>query len=125
MELLEEKKIAFEAAYDFSFIKEEAYQMLVAQMIEQGEKVDLKKSSLIHDYAKKGRLTEEVIRQIVGGEKTKSPKGKGPQPIKIRGTVISRFFDEKQSRKEIEKIVEKALELYFAKGSEALEQGIG
>lgn len=125
MEILDQKKIAFEVAYDLSFIQEEAYQILVAELLEQGEKVDIKKSTLIHDYAKKGKLTEELVRQIVGGERTKVPKSNSPGPIKIKGTVISRFFDPKQSKKEIEEIIEKALEKYFAERSEAAGQMIG
>lgn len=68
MELLDNRKIAFEVAYDISFIKEEEKQYLIAEMIEAGHGVDIKKSTLIHDYAKKGKLTEELLRQIITGE---------------------------------------------------------
>lgn len=50
MELLDNRKIAFEAAYDISFVKEEEKQYLIAEMIEAGHGVDIKKSTLIHDY---------------------------------------------------------------------------
>lgn len=94
-------------------------------MIEAGHGVDIKKSTLIHDYDKKGKLTEELIRQIVTGEKTKAPKGSSPKPIKIKETVINRFFGREQSRKEIEDTIVKALEFYFAQNSENTEQKVG
>lgn len=61
MELLDNRKIAFEVAYDISFIKEEEKQYLIAEMIEAGHGVDIKKSTLIHDYAKKGN--GRILRQ--------------------------------------------------------------
>ena len=125
MELLDDRKIAFEVAYDISFIKEEEKQYLIAEMIEAGHGVDIKKSTLIHDYAKKGKLTEELLRQIITGEKTKAARSGSPKPIKIKETVINRFFDRKQSRKEIEDTIVKALEFYFAQNSENPGQKVG
>lgn len=124
MELLDRKKIAFETAYHISFVKEEN-QYPIAEMIEDGYSMDIRKSALLHDYAKKGKLTEEVTRQIITGEKRKAPKSNSPKPIKIKETVISRFFDGEQSRKEIEDTIVKALELYFAQNSENKEQKVG
>ena len=84
-----------------------------------------KKSILIHDYAKKGKLTEELLRQIITGEKTKAARSGSPKPIKIKETVINRFFGREQSRKEIEDTIVKALEFYFAQSSENPEQKVG
>ena len=125
MELLDNRKIAFEAAYDISFVKEEEKQYLIAEMIGAGHGVDIKKSTLIHDYAKKGKLTEELLRQIITGEKTKAARSSSPKPIKIKETVINRFFGGGQSRKEIEDTIVKALELYFVQNSENPEQKVG
>ncbi len=125
MELLDNRKIAFEVAYDISFVKEEEKQYLIAEMIETGHGVDIKKSTLIHDYAKKGKLTEELLRQIITGEKTKAARSSSPKPIKIKETVINRFFDGEQSRKEIEDTIVKALEFYFAQNGENPEKKVG
>ena len=125
MELLDNRKIAFEAAYDISFVKEEEKQYLIAEMIEAGHGVDIKKSTLIHDYAKKGKLTEELLRQIITGEKTKAARNSSTKPIKIKETVINRFFDSEQSRKEIEDTIVKALEFYFAQNGENPEKKVG
>lgn len=117
--------LGFEAAYDISFVKAEM-QPLIAELIADGScRMDTKKSALLHDYARKGKLTEELMHQIITDEKARKPKSSSPQPIKIKETVISRFFDGKQSRKEIEDTIIKALELYFANNGGASEQKVG
>lgn len=126
LEMLDEKKISMKSAYDLSFVKEEFMQTMIADILVSGEVVlDTKKSALIHDYAKNKTLTEERIEQILKGEKTKKPKSTAPQPIKVKGNVISRFFTKQESKKEIEETIEKALELYFARMSEEKEQLVG
>lgn len=122
---LDTKTLGFEAAYDISFVKAEM-QPLIAELITDGRcRVDTKKSALLHDCARKGKLTEELLRQIISDEKAKKPKSSSPQPIKIKETVINRFFDSKQSRKEIEDTIIKALELYFANDSGKPGQKVG
>ena len=112
LDCLDAKTLGFEAAYDISFVKEEM-QPVIAELI------------VIHDYAKKGKLTEELLRQIITGEKTKAARSGSPKPIKIKETVINRFFGREQSRKEIEDTIVKALEFYFAQSSENPEQKVG
>lgn len=123
LECLDARTLGFEAAYDISFVKAEM-QPLMAQLITDGGcRIDTKKSALLHDYARKGKLTEELLRQVITDEKAKKPKN--TQPIKIKDTVISRFFDGGQSRKEIEETIIKALELYFARDGGATGQKAG
>ena len=99
-------------------------QPVIAELIVNDNcRIDTKKSILIHDYAKKGKLTEELLRQIITGEKTKAARSGSPKPIKE--TVINRFFGREQSRKEIEDTIVKALEFYFAQSSENPEQKVG
>lgn len=124
LDCLDERELGFEAAYDISFVKSEL-QPVIAEMI-TGEKIriDTKKSALLHDYARKGNLTGELIRQIVSDQKTRKPKC-NLQPIKIKETVINRFFHNRQSRKEIEETIEKALELYFLQNGTEKERPVG
>ena len=70
-------------------------------------------------------MTEELLRQIITGENTKAARSGSPKPIKIKETVINRFFGREQSRKEIEDTIVKALEFYFAQNSENPEQKVG
>lgn len=114
LQYLDEGKLSFEAAYDLSFVREETLQLAIADMIgAEGLRVDTKKSKLIHSYAVNGKLTPELARQILTGEKSGKTKSTAPKPVRVREAVISRYFTGGQSRKEIEETIEKALELYF------------
>ncbi len=125
LDCLDAKTLGFEAAYDISFVKEEMQPVIAELIVNDNCRIDTKKSTLIHDYAKKGRLTEELVRQIITGEKTKALGNSNLKPIKIKETVINRFFGREQSRKEIEDTIVKALEFYFARNSENPERKIG
>ena len=125
LDCLDAKLLGFEAAYDISFVKEEMQPVIAELIMNDNCRIDTKKSTLIHDYAKKGRLTEELLRQIIAGEKTKAVRNNSPKPIKIKETVINRFFDREQSRKEIEETIVKELELYFAQNGGNPEQKAG
>lgn len=106
-------------------MKEEIQPVIAELIVNDNCRIDTKKSTIIHDYAKKGKLTEELIRQIITGEKTKAARSSSPKPIKIKETVINRFFGREQRRKEIEDTIVKALEFYFAQNSENPEQKVG
>ena len=83
-------------------------------MIEVGGcQIDKKKSGLIHTYAKEHKLTDTLLKEIMTGEKMSEPKNMKPKPIQVKQIIISRYFTEVQSRKEIEDTIEKALALYF------------
>lgn len=126
LKCLDDRKLSFEAAYDLSFIKEESIQLAVADMIEQeGCRIDTRMSGIIHGYARNGKITMDLVRQIVSGEKRRKPKNGTPKPVRVKEAVISRYFTGGQSRKEIEETIEKALELYFLQNGTEKEQPVG
>jgi ParB family chromosome partitioning protein len=107
-------EIAFLAAYDLSFVEDEAQQQRIADLMESNNyKMDTKKAELFHSYYKAGKLTDTAIMQILSGEKTRKPKSNKPQPVKIKPAVISKYFTPQQTQKEIEEVIDKALALYF------------
>lgn len=125
LECLDTKILGFEAAYDISFVKVELQSVIAEMITGDNFRIDTKKSALMHDYARKGNLTEELIRQIMDDQKTRKPKSSRPQSIKIKENVINRFFNDKQSRKEIEETIEKALEWYFLQNGTEKERPVG
>ena len=89
-------------------------QQQIADYIEYDEhKIDMKTAQLLREYYAGKKLTDDAIRQILSGEKTRGPKTDKPKPVKIKPAVISKYFTPDQSKKEIEEIIEKALALYF------------
>jgi ParB family chromosome partitioning protein len=108
-------KIAFLAGYDISFIEDKAIQSLIADKIKRnGYKVDMKMASLMREYYKSKKLTEDKIEQILSGESTRKPKSDKPKPFQLKSAVIVKHFINGQSKTEIEEIIDKALLMYFS-----------
>ena len=76
-------------------------------------KVDMKKAELLRSYYETGKLTDTAMVQILSGEKTRKPKSNKPQSFKVKPAVISKYFTNEQSQKEIEDTIDKALPIPF------------
>ena len=107
-------EISFLAAYDLSFVEDTGKQQRIADlMVSEGYKLDMKKAELLRNYYETGKLTDVTTTQILSGEKTRKPKSDKPQPIKVKTSVITKYFTAGQSAKEIEETIDRALEIYF------------
>ncbi len=107
-------EISFLAAYDLSFIEDTEKQQRIADLMTSNSyKLDMKKAELLRNYYEARKLTDIAMTQILSGEKTRKPKSNKPQPIKVKPALITKYFTAGQSAKEIEEIIDRALELYF------------
>lgn len=107
-------EIAFLAAYDISFVEDINQQQRIFDLMESDNyKVDMKKAELLRSYYETGKLTDTAMVQILSGEKTRKPKSNKPQSFKVKPAVISKYFTNEQSQKEIEDTIDKALAMYF------------
>lgn len=118
LERLDNKEITFGQAYSLSFLKPE-HMEIVASLLSEGYKINTENSSLLKEYAVNKKLTEEIIREIMQGEKTRKPRENKPKPVKLKQTIISRFFTHGESQKDIEETITKALEAYFGEMEES------
>ncbi len=107
-------EIAFLAAYDLSFIEDTGRQRQIAELMEADSyKIDMKKAELLRNYYETGKLNDVTTVQILSGEKTRKSKTNKPQPFKVKHAVITKYFSEGQSAKEIEDTIDRALAQYF------------
>lgn len=114
IERVDTGEISFLAAYDLSFVEDTGKQQRIADlMVSEGYKLDMKKAELLRNYYETGKLTDVTTTQILSGEKTRKPKSDKPQYIKVKTSVITKYFTAGQSAKEIEETIERALEFYF------------
>lgn len=114
LERVDNGEISFLAAYDLSFIKDQNEQQKIEDFIVSDDfKIDMKKAEMLRSYYENGKLTDTALVEILSGEKTRKPKSNKPQPVKVKPTIISKYFTGKESKKEIESVIEQALELYF------------
>lgn len=118
-------EIAFLAAYHLSFVVDSNKQQLIADFMDaDGYKVDMKKSELLREYYDKSTLSEKTIVQILSGEKTRKPKSDKPKPVKIKPTIVTKYFTAGESPKEIEDTIDKALALYFENQNQESEVAV-
>lgn len=110
VELLDKGVITSTVAYEIAFLIEREQQLFEEVLSQNSFKVDLKKAQLLK--AKSGKLTEELIYDILSGDLNKKNKKEG-KGFKLNNNILSRYFDETAKKKDIEDVIEKALEFYF------------
>ena len=108
---VDEGKIAMRAGVDLSYLSDENQEMIDAIVSEDTFKVDMKKASMIRNYDKEGKLNWKSAKDIISGEAMKDPNKQ--KPIKIQPKIWSKYFKSDEDKKDIEKVIDKALELYF------------
>ena len=111
--LLDNGDIAFIPAVTVSYLN--AYeQEELAKCIELNRfAVDIKKANLLREFSENRKLDNDSIYFILNGEIGLTPKSNRAPTVKVSKAVYAKYFNPGQSAKEIQKIVEEALERYF------------
>jgi len=107
---LDNGNIAFMSAVMLSHLSD-TEQKLLADCIEKHNlPVDMKKADMLRKCSEKSRLDKDSIYRILSGAMAHKPSR--TPTVKISKTVFVKYFDFKQSSKEIQGIVEEALAFY-------------
>jgi len=107
--------IAFIPSVTLSFLKEKEQQELARCVELNGFTVDMQKAAILREYSQNGKLNDDNIYLILSGEVRKKPKPNRTPAVKVSKAVYAKYFRPDQSAKEVQGIVEKALDLYFGK----------
>ena len=107
------ENIPFITGVTLSFLKEDEQVLLNDCMECDNLSVNIKKANMLRQLSEKGNpnLNVESIRQVLSGEINSKPKQ--ISTVKVSKEVFTKYFKASQSTKEIQKIIEKALEMYF------------
>lgn len=116
---LDDSEYQLVAAVALSYLSEAEENMIETVLAENDYKLDTKKASLLRSYG--GRLTPELAKQIISGEKDRKPKSTTPPPLKVKHTIYSKYFAPGTKQSEFESIVDQALALYFSQVKEDSE----
>jgi ParB family chromosome partitioning protein len=108
---LDNDEIAFVAAVTLSFLKESEQEAVEDCMERNNLSVDMKKANILRHFSEKSKLNGENVYKILSGDT--APKPNRTPTVKIDKTVYARYFKPNQPAKEVQEIIEKALELYF------------
>lgn len=121
---LDDGKIGVKIAVDLSFISEDC-QIFISDLINNEDlKIDKKMSEKMKKVAERNALDENTILKIINGkeddkEKTEKTKSK-KKAIKVSKKVLEKYFIPEQDQKEIDKVIDEALKLYY--GSDNAEE---
>jgi ParB family chromosome partitioning protein len=108
---LDSNELAFIPAVTLSFLKEEDQNIVNNCMGYSKLSVDMKKAEILRQYSESGKLTDENVTKILLGEARS--KTNAVPAIKLRKAVYEKYFTTDQPVKEVQSIVEKALDMYF------------
>ena len=121
---LDDGKIGVKIAVDLSFISEDCQRFISDLINNEDLKIDKKMSEKMKKAAERNALDENTILKIINGkeddkEKTEKTKSK-KKAIKVSKKVLEKYFIPEQDQKEIDKVIDEALKLYY--GSDNAEE---
>lgn len=114
-EWIDTEQISIRAGVELSYLSEENQIYLVDILNNNNYRVDMNKAGTLRELEKAGKLKETTIEKVLAGTyKDKKKSSSVLNGIKIKSQVMKKYFTEKQSEKEVEDIIDKALELYYS-----------
>lgn len=113
---IDEGEISLKAGVELSYLTGDNQELLVELMKEDGYKCDIKKAQLLRELQEKKKLNHVTMQEVLAELRKKAAPGK-PKPFKVNGNIYKKYFSPEQKQKEIDEIIDKALELYFSKES--------
>ena len=108
--ILDDDIIAFIPAVTLSHLSHTEQKLLADCINKHNFPVDMKKADMLRKYSEKSKLDKDSINRILSGAMAYKPSR--TPTVKISKTVFVKYFDSKQSSKEIQGIVEAALAFY-------------
>ena len=106
-------ELGLTAAVALSFLTEANQKLLDKCIGLNSFKVDINKAETLRQYSESGRLDDDSIYLILSGEIGKKPKPNRTPTVKVSRTTYAKYFKPGQSPKEIQGIIERALEMYY------------
>ena len=103
--MVDEKKIAFNPAYELSFLKPEEQQMLLETMDYEQATPSLSQAQRMKKFSQDGKLTEEVMLAIMSEEK----KGE-PDKVTLTGDMLRKYFPKSYTPQKMQETIIKLLE---------------
>ena len=110
LDMVDEKKIAFNPAYELSFLKPEEQQMLLETMDYEQATPSLSQAQRMKKFSQEGKLTSESMLAIMSEEK-KSDLDK----VTFSSDTLRKYFPKSYTPKRMEETIIKLLEQWQRK----------
>lgn len=110
LDKIDNEILPLRVGYNISFLENENIQNKINNFLNAGAKINIKKSQIMKNDYKEGKLTIHNIKDYLFDKNLKKDKIKY---FKINNNITNKYFDKNFKQEEIENIIEKALEMYF------------
>ena len=105
LDMVDERKIAFNPAYELSFLKQDEQRLLLDAMDSEQATPSLSQAQRLKQFSQRGELTAEVMRAIMSEEKKPEIDS-----ITITGDRLRKYFPRSYTPKQMEETIIKLLE---------------
>ena len=107
LDMVDERKLAFNPAVEVSYLKRDEQRMLLEAMDAEQTTPSLSQAQRLKKFSQKGRLTEEAMSAIMSEEK-KSDMDK----VTLRSDTPRRYFPKSYTPKQMEQTIIKLLDVW-------------
>lgn len=107
LDMVDERKLAFNPAVEVSYLKRDEQRMLLEAMDAEQTTPSLSQAQRLKKFSQEGRLTEEAMSAIMSEEK-KSDMGK----VTLRSDTLRRYFPKSYTPKQMEQTIIKLLDVW-------------
>ena len=107
LDMVDERKLAFNPAVEVSYLKRDEQRMLLEAMDAEQTTPSLSQAQRLKKFSQEGRLTEEAMSAIMGEEK-KSDMDK----VTLRSDTLRRYFPKSYTPKQMEQTIIKLLNVW-------------
>lgn len=117
LDMVDERKVAMNPAVELSFLKPEEQEQLVETMETCQSTPSLSQAQRMKRFSQQGKLTGDVMEEIMSEEK-KPPLDK----VILTGEKIRKFFPKSYTPEQMEKVIIKLLETWYRKRMQSHER---
>lgn len=107
LDMVDERKLAFNPAVEVSYLKRDEQRMLLEEMDAEQTTPSLSQAQRLKKFSQEGRLTEEAMSAIMSEEK-KSDMDK----VTLRSDTLRRYFPKSYTPKQMEQTIIKLLDVW-------------
>lgn len=104
LDIVDERKIAFNPAYELSFLTKDEQRLLLDAMDSEQATPSLSQAQRLKQFSQRGELTAEVMRAIMSEEKKEAER------VTLKGDTLRKYFPASYTPKRMEETIIKLLE---------------
>lgn len=108
IDMVDDKRVAMNSAVELSFLKPEEQEQLVETIEAHQTTPSILQAQRMKRFSQQGKLTEDVMEEIMHEEK-EAP----PDKVILSGETIRRFFPKSYTMKQIEDVIIMLLETWY------------